>query len=391
MASSGEAENPKEASEPEEERAASRRSRSRSRSPAPAPASTRDRSPERSEVSHSAPPSTAGDDSANWQQPQHAPAPPQPLTDDEITHKLGQRENARRAKDYATADLIRDDLRARGLSLDDSTKMWTTTDGRKGIIGVSGEALKIDGMTPSQDELTKMLEERQEARRNKDFATSDRIRLELRARGVTVSDQTNTWTSVDGSRGTLQPPTYVAAAGGYHGQGYGAAAAGANVDVHNYSALLDEALRTGRPVDTAVINAALEDREKMRKSKDFANSDRVRDQLRSLGIRVEDSAFTWTSPDGRSGTYGAGPPAGYQPAYGQQQQQQQWAGYGHGAAQQYAQQQYPQYGAAYGQQQHGYYQQQPQGYDYSAYAQQQQQQQQQAYYGAYGAHGYPPA
>jgi hypothetical protein len=116
--------------------------------------------------------------------------------------------------------------------------------------------------------------------------------------------------------------------------------------------------------------SALEDREKMRK--DFANSDRVRDQLRSPGIRVEDSAFTWTSPEGRSGTYGARPPAGYQPAYGQQQQ---WPGYGH-----------PQYGAAYGQQQHGYYQQQPQGYDYSAYAQQQQKQQQ-AYYGAYGAYG----
>jgi hypothetical protein len=267
--------------------------------------------------------------------------------------------------------------------------MWTTTDGRKGIIGVSGEALKIDGMTPSQDELMKMLEDRQEARRNKDFATSDRLRLELRARGVTVSDQTNTWTSVDGSRGSLQPPTYVPAAGGYHG--HGAAATAAHVDVHNYSALLDVAVQTGRPVETAVIQAALEDREKMRKAKDFANSDRVRDQLRSLGVRVEDSAFTWTAPDGRSGTYGAGPPAGYQPPYGQQQ----WPGYGHGAAQQYAQQQYPQYGAAYGQQQQqqGYYQQQP-GYDYNAYAhqqQQQQQQQQQAYYGGYGAHGYPPA
>ena len=51
-------------------------------------------------------------------------------------------------------------------------QMWSCSDGRKGMIGGKGQV--TDGI--DEDELRRMLKEREDARRQKDFATADRVR-----------------------------------------------------------------------------------------------------------------------------------------------------------------------------------------------------------------------
>jgi hypothetical protein len=77
--------------------------------------------------------------------------------------------------------VIREQLRERGVSIDDRTKMWAAEDGRKGIIGSDApmECRPADDAT-----LQKMLAEREEARKARDYGASDQIRDELRAMGT---------------------------------------------------------------------------------------------------------------------------------------------------------------------------------------------------------------
>ena len=62
----------------------------------------------------------------------------------EIADLIGEREGARRNKDWQTADGIREELQRRGFRLDDATKMWSEERaGRRGsydpaVLGRSG-------------------------------------------------------------------------------------------------------------------------------------------------------------------------------------------------------------------------------------------------------------
>ena len=54
------------------------------------------------------------------------------LTNEQINEQLQAREKARMAKDFQTADAIRDQLAASGVYIDDRTRSWRTQDGRTG-------------------------------------------------------------------------------------------------------------------------------------------------------------------------------------------------------------------------------------------------------------------
>ena len=58
-------------------------------------------------------------------------------SDGELSDLIDRREAARRARDYETSDRIREDLRARGVRLDDRTKSWEANDGRRGTFGMA--------------------------------------------------------------------------------------------------------------------------------------------------------------------------------------------------------------------------------------------------------------
>ena len=94
------------------------------------------------------------------------------ISNEEIADILDRREQARRAHDFMTADQLREELRGRGISIDDRTKMWNAEDGRKGMIGAAAPV--TDGI--QDDELNRLLEEREAARRQKDYSEADRVR-----------------------------------------------------------------------------------------------------------------------------------------------------------------------------------------------------------------------
>jgi len=112
-------------------------------------------------------------------------------------------------KDWGKADSIRGVLRDAGVRVDDASKSWTTRDGRSGTIGMWQQ--KEDGSTTasvaanpmSTESILRSIREREVARRKKDFETSDRLRTELRANGLTISDKDRTWTTTDGRTGSL--------------------------------------------------------------------------------------------------------------------------------------------------------------------------------------------
>eukprot|EP01048_Picozoa_sp_COSAG05_P014640 COSAG05_NODE_1678_length_4291_cov_649.414122_3_plen_81_part_00 len=60
------------------------------------------------------------------------------VSNEEIEELVGQREQHRANKDWASADRVRDDLRARGVDVFDKERTWKTTDGRQGRIGIGG-------------------------------------------------------------------------------------------------------------------------------------------------------------------------------------------------------------------------------------------------------------
>ena len=60
------------------------------------------------------------------------------ITDAEIHTVLGLREAARKSKNWAQADLYREQLRSRGVDIFDRDREWKTSDGRRGVIMTEG-------------------------------------------------------------------------------------------------------------------------------------------------------------------------------------------------------------------------------------------------------------
>jgi len=241
----------------------------------------------------------------------------------EVVKLIVMREQARFSKDWATADSIRDRLTAAGVSIFDKTHSWTMEDGRSGRIPTfaeidagqpSGGAAAAaasppeqtsvvteynggstggggEGETPeSEAHIKQLVRSREQARAQKDFETSDRIREELKAVGVEVFDKDKMWRSKSGACGVIL------------GFGEGTGGGGGATDVE---------------ISTLVVQ-----RERARQNGDFATSDMIRDELREIGVEIWDKEKIWKAADGRCGpvptwdtvqVMGPGTPAAAQP------------------------------------------------------------------------------
>eukprot|EP00929_Paragymnodinium_shiwhaense_P028835 TRINITY_DN16643_c1_g1_i1.p2 TRINITY_DN16643_c1_g1~~TRINITY_DN16643_c1_g1_i1.p2 ORF type:complete len:159 (+),score=38.24 TRINITY_DN16643_c1_g1_i1:137-613(+) len=62
----------------------------------------------------------------------------------------------------------------------------------------------------------------------------------------------------------------------------------------------------GGGVDEDRIQQMVDDRQKARRSREFDRADDLRDQLRGMGVNVDDIGLTWKGPDGMEGKVSIG-------------------------------------------------------------------------------------
>ena len=219
----------------------------------------------------------------------------------EIEPLVAQRESFRHQKDWQAADEVREVLKTKhGVRISDSEKVWRADDGRVGLVRRAGEK----GAAISDVQLNALLVARERMRTEKRFDEADRIRLILRAASVTLQDNTRSWSTSDGRSGAFPPASGAALPGAMAG-GLGAfGMAGAmGMAGGNYGGTYQT---FGAMPDVYTL---LLQREQARAAHNWAVSDSLREQIRSLGITTDDKAKTFTWPDGRQEAMpGAAPP-----------------------------------------------------------------------------------
>ncbi|CAK0814756.1 unnamed protein product [Prorocentrum cordatum] len=141
------------------------------------------------------------------------------------------------------------------------------------------------GRSRSRSRFQRLIDERQQYRRDRDFAKADRIRDELRDMGVQVDDAASTWTGPGGLEGRYGGGG--GGRGGGGGGGFGGGGGGGRVDVDRIQRLVDE-------------------RQQYRRDRDFSTADRMRDELRDMGVQVSDDSLTWRGPGGLDGVVNNG-------------------------------------------------------------------------------------
>lgn len=214
---------------------------------------------------------------------------------EEIIRLVATREQARLQKDWALADTLRTQLSTMGVTLFDKTASWRTADGKSGRIPTFNEldggnlervivqqALEIQSQqTPAallgsmgavasfsidaESQIKALIQQREQARANKDFTRSDQIREELKTMGVEVFDKEKMWRSTSGASGVIL---------GFHTR--------------------------GGPTDLEITTLVVQ-REKVRQSADFGTSDMIRNELRAVGVEIYDKEKVWKASDGRQG------------------------------------------------------------------------------------------
>mmetsp|Transcript_34819 Transcript_34819/g.97690 ORF Transcript_34819/g.97690 Transcript_34819/m.97690 type:complete len:380 (+) Transcript_34819:56-1195(+) len=104
-----------------------------------------------------------------------------------------EREEARRDSNYAEADRVRNELGRRGVELFDRTHTFTYN-------GLQGTYDLRTGIGPQEVQYAAL--EREEARRDRNYARSDQLRAWLAEQGITVDDKVHTFTMPSGCTGS---------------------------------------------------------------------------------------------------------------------------------------------------------------------------------------------
>jgi len=156
----------------------------------------------------------------------------------QITALISERERLRAAQDFEAADEMRRQLGALGVEIFDNERIWRTTSGEQGVIITGGHQVVCD---LSDFDIAARVQQREDARNNKDWGSADTIRDELRQHGVELLDNQKVWTTTDGRQGNyggqpmataqyhpLMPAMTQATIGGVAGVDAGGLGAGGN-------------------------------------------------------------------------------------------------------------------------------------------------------------------
>jgi len=129
---------------------------------------------------------------------------------------------------------------------------------------------------------------REQARLAKDWGLADTIRDRLSAAGVTLFDKTNAWRTQDGHTGRI--PTWTEIEAGQTAESL----------ITDHAQKLT-ATTAGSDGSDANVKHLVQMREQARASKDWAQSDRIRDDLKALGVELFDKEKMWRAKSGASG------------------------------------------------------------------------------------------
>ena len=161
-----------------------------------------------------------------------------------------------------------------------------------------------DNEPVDEAKVTKLLNQRAALRSAKNFDDADRVLDMLQAMRVRVSDQARAW-YVDGyggrPSGVFDAPRSGAGTPSMP-QGRGSAwpegRTGPLPRARGYTRVPGD---DDRPIDLERVRSLLATRFAMRSARDFDGADRVREELRSLGVTVSDKEMTWKCSGGRRG------------------------------------------------------------------------------------------
>mmetsp|Transcript_33997 Transcript_33997/g.97662 ORF Transcript_33997/g.97662 Transcript_33997/m.97662 type:complete len:434 (-) Transcript_33997:135-1436(-) len=180
----------------------------------------------------------------------------------DILSLVSQREAYRQRQQFADSDTIRQQLRDMGVELYDKDREWRCKDGRRGVLFTAGPV-----ECPLSDaEIQARVQEREEARRAKEWERSNIVRDELRNLGVELNDKDNVWRTLFGRQGSFT----------------GQAVRGAGI--------------SGQQIVGYVA-----ERDRYRLVQDFDNADKVRASLAQHGVELFDAERLWKATDGRQG------------------------------------------------------------------------------------------
>ena len=213
-----------------------------------------------------------------------APAAKGTEVEDQVQLLVAQREQSRAARDFESADRLREQLSRLGVSLDDQNKVWRSADGRTGQITAvniselhAQKAAKSGAATLSDDEIDKLVKEREQARFTNDYKTADSLRETLEKHGVHLDTTKNKWQASDGRSVPIGPVNISAA----HAQ---------------------KAARSGAPkMPIEEIERILVQREQARACRDYKMADVLRDTLEKHGVYLDAKEKKWHASDGCSG------------------------------------------------------------------------------------------
>jgi len=121
-----------------------------------------------------------------------------PLGVNSIQKLIAERERLRAAQDFESADEMRRQLAALGVEIFDNERIWRTTNGEQGIIITGGHQVVCN---LSDFDIASRVQQREDARNNKDWGSADTIRDELRQHGVELLDNQKVWSTTDGRQG----------------------------------------------------------------------------------------------------------------------------------------------------------------------------------------------
>jgi len=212
-------------------------------------------------------------------------------TDLEISTLMVQREKARQLGDFATSDMIRDELKTAGVHIQDREKTWRCSDGRQGTIpswadvqGGGGAAAAVPAATMgaaahgAQASLQNQLVQAALAAAQNPATAARTLQLLQQANGAAPA-------AVKMTPKPAMP------------------AASSNPECQEALGFIQTCRASGRTPMDAEVEQLISLREKFRQAGDFAAGDQLRNALRtSLSIEIHDKEKRWTAPGGREGT-----------------------------------------------------------------------------------------